>query len=131
MYPCGFLTSSLCACLWETLPGILWESPRCAKTNQRLVTKTCLKLDIVYGKTSAPHILPKHIMDILVLMEVAYQMAKFGDNYKLKEYMNLIAGHSLNTMLARLALKVELHSNATKFIFEHNTIGVVRPNIQR
>ena len=64
-------------------------------------------------------------MDILVLMEVAYQMAKLGDNYKLKEYMNLIVGHSLNTMLAGLALKAELHSNATKFIFEHNTIGVV------
>ena len=39
--------------------------------------------------------------------------------------MNLIAIHSLNTMLARLAVKAELYSNATKFIFEHNTIGVV------
>ena len=28
-------------------------------------------------------------MDILVLMEVAYQMAKFGDNYKLKEYITI------------------------------------------
>ena len=40
-------------------------------------------------------------------------------------YMNLIVGHSLSTVLARLSLKMELHSNATKFIFEHNTIGVV------
>ena len=28
-------------------------------------------------------------MDILVLMEVAYQVAKFGDNYKLKEYITI------------------------------------------
>ena len=28
-------------------------------------------------------------MDILVLMEVAYQMAKFGDNYKLKEHITI------------------------------------------
>ena len=28
-------------------------------------------------------------MDILVLMEVVYQMAKFGDNYKLKEYITI------------------------------------------
>ena len=39
-------------------------------------------------------------------------------------YMNVITGHSLNMMLALLALEAELHSNATKFIFEHGTIGV-------
>ena len=68
-------------------------------------------------------------MDILVLMEVAYHMANFGDNYKLKEYMNLIVGHSLNMMLAHLFLKEELHSNTTKFIFKHSTIGIVQPTI--
>ena len=72
IYPCGFLSSSLWACLRETLAGILWEICGGTKNNQRLVTNTCLKLDIVYGKTSSPHIFPKHIMDILVLMEVAY-----------------------------------------------------------
>ena len=40
----------------------------------------------LYGCTSAPHILPKHVLDILVLMEVAYKTAKFGANVKLKEH---------------------------------------------
>ena len=60
IYPCGFLSSSLWACLRETLPDIIWEIFGCAKTNQRLVTKTCPKLDLVHGKTSAPHILSQH-----------------------------------------------------------------------
>ena len=60
IYPCGFLSSSLWDCLWETLPDIIWEICGCDKTNQILVTNTCLKLDIFYGKTSFPHILPKH-----------------------------------------------------------------------
>ena len=89
IYQCSFLSSSLWDCLWETLHDIIWEIYGCAKNNQRIVTNTCPKLDIVYGKTSSPHILPKHIMYILVLMEVAYQMAKFGGNYKLKEHITI------------------------------------------
>ena len=89
IYPCGFLISSLCACLWETLPDIFWEICGGAKNDQTLVTNTCPKLDIVYGKTWAPPIFPKQIIDILVVMEIAYQMAKFGDNYKLKEYITI------------------------------------------
>lgn len=40
----------------------------------------------IYGCSSAPHILPMHVLDRLVLMEIVCQMAKFGSNSKLKEH---------------------------------------------
>ena len=49
-------------------------------------------------------------MDILALMEVAYQMAKFGDNYKLKEYITITV-YTIKYFLSILveANKIDFH----------------------
>lgn len=39
-----------------------------------------------YGCTLTPYILPMHVLDRLVLMEIVYQTAKFGANVRLKEH---------------------------------------------
>ena len=70
-------------------------------------------------------------MDILVLMEVAYQMAKFGDNYKLKEYITIMI-YTIKYFLSILveANKIDFHKlnsgafqlyNLLKSNFDHSS----------